>query len=187
MRVNKFISRGIKRLVEFSIALLLLFAALPALVLFLVAIRIETGHSPLVRTRCVGQHGRWFYRYSYLITPTSTPTGMPAPNRSGHFVAQCGFQNLPQLLNVLRGELSLVGPTCLAETDLRHVDAAIALDGCRLAFPPGILTPIGAGGSLDVLRKGTSSAGLETEIEYVNRWSLIRDLDIVFRRYLRLI
>ena len=92
--------------------------------------------------------------------PRLTPVGM--------FLRQSYLDELPQLLNVLRGEMSLVGPRPLIVDE----DAAITGSGRhRLRVPPGMTGEwqlLGGGASLDEM--------IAVDYRYVAEWSLLRDI-----------
>jgi lipopolysaccharide/colanic/teichoic acid biosynthesis glycosyltransferase len=98
----------------------------------------------------------------------------PRLTRLGALLRQSYLDELPQLLNVLRGEMSLVGPRPL----IAEEDAAIEGSGrVRLNVPPGMTGEWqvlrGGGASLDELRAA--------DYRYVSEWSLWRDLRCLFK------
>jgi exopolysaccharide biosynthesis polyprenyl glycosylphosphotransferase len=107
---------GIKRLFDLSVAAVLLVAAMPLLLVLAAAIRLRTGQSPLFSQRRVTGDGR---QATVLKLRTITDSGdsqtcwTVEPQRSGalgRWLRTTHLDELPQLINVLRGEMSLVGP-----------------------------------------------------------------------------
>lgn len=97
-----------------------------------VAAWIEEGHSPFVLQPCVGRGRKPFRLVRFRSASRGRPSGV------GRILQRTGFSELPQLINVLRGDMSLVGPRPLSaqETErLRRSDP-----GCDWRFDakPGI-------------------------------------------------
>jgi lipopolysaccharide/colanic/teichoic acid biosynthesis glycosyltransferase len=98
----------------------------------------------------------------------------------GRFLRRSSLDELPQLVNVLRGEMSLVGPRPL---QLRDSDKLQTLDpegyACRLRVMPGLTGPWQVGGRSEV----DYSHMVKLDREYVQNWSLGWDLWIIFRTF----
>jgi lipopolysaccharide/colanic/teichoic acid biosynthesis glycosyltransferase len=103
----------------------------------------------------------------------------PRVTRVGRFLRRSSLDELPQIFNVLRGEMSLVGPRPLVIDE----DAAIlGLDRSRLHLMPGMTGP------WQVLRTRVSRQEMiEIDYRYVASWSLWLDLKIVIRTALHVI
>src|SRR5262249_55766735 len=115
------IERWLERGFDIVAGLALLIIALPLMVGTALAIKIEEGwHSPvLYRQRRVGQHGRLFdvlkFRSMYVDAEQGgravwATKDDPRVTRVGAWIRKTRLDELPQLFNVLRGEMSFVGP-----------------------------------------------------------------------------
>jgi lipopolysaccharide/colanic/teichoic acid biosynthesis glycosyltransferase len=96
----------------------------------------------------------------------------------GRWLRRMSLDELPQLLNVLRGEMSLVGPRPLQMRDVALLEQ-LEPDAYarRLTVLPGLTGAWQVGG-----RSETDSLGmLRLDLDYIERWSLWRDLAILFR------
>ena len=99
----------------------------------------------------------------------------PRVTRVGRFLRRTSLDELPQLVNVLRGEMSLVGPRPILLNDFRRFPRGEQLR--RFAVLPGLtgLWQV-SGRSLT-----TEEERLRLDLEYVERWSLARDVKILLR------
>lgn len=175
------IMHSLKRLFDIVICLVL---AVPALLVTLAALPIvywETRSSPLFRQRRVGRGGRNFFILKLRTMSANTPHGASHEighatiTRSGRILRRTKIDELPQLWNVLTGDMSLVGPRpCLpSQTQLIEERSRRGV----LALRPGI-TGIGQLAGLDMSQP---VALAQADAEYLTRWSLRRDLALLIR------
>jgi lipopolysaccharide/colanic/teichoic acid biosynthesis glycosyltransferase len=104
----------------------------------------------------------------------------PRVTRVGRFLRRYSLDELPQLINVLWGEMSLVGPRPL---QLRDSDRLLALDPTgyarRLQAIPGLTGPWQVGGRSEVDYQGM----VQLDLDYIENWSLRRDLWIICKTF----
>src|SRR6185295_12568116 len=106
----------VKKAVDRSIAAVLLAATAPILGIAAVVVRVFMGGPVLFRQTRVGRHERTFEIIKLrTMSDARGPDGELLPddqrlNRLGQFLRTTSIDELPQLLNVIRGDLSLVGP-----------------------------------------------------------------------------
>ena len=107
-----------KRAMDIVLAMAALLALAPLLLGAALAIALETGLPVLFRQTRVGLNGREFGMYKFRsmvknaaqVGPCFTTDNDPRITRVGRFVRRTSIDELPQLINVLKGEMSLVGP-----------------------------------------------------------------------------
>ena len=97
----------------------------------------------------------------------------PRITRTGGFLRRLSIDELPQLLNVLRGEMSLVGPRPLVLPEMEALNEAWHVR--RLDLRPGITGPWQVSGRSDL----SAHDMVRLDFQYVTGWSLIRDCEIL--------
>ena len=175
-----------------SIVALVLFA--PLMVIVAVLIKLES-HGPIFfRQIRVGEGNRQFeiFKFRSMRLESADPQGDastqrddPRITRIGKFIRRTSIDELPQLFNVLRGEMSMVGPrphalgSLAGETLFWHVSQTYWI---RHALKPGItgLAQIrGFRGATDTTEALQSR--VRADLEYVSNWSLSLDILILLR------
>ncbi len=104
-----------KRAFDLCMGVLALLLSLPLLALVAVAIRHDSDGPVLLRHPRIGRRGRCFLLYRFRSTVSSSDTPIPGAQpasltRIGRIIRPLRIDDLPQLLNVIRGDMSLVGP-----------------------------------------------------------------------------
>jgi lipopolysaccharide/colanic/teichoic acid biosynthesis glycosyltransferase len=187
-----------KRLIDVvgaSIGLVLLF---PLMMIIALLVRLSSPGPALFRQLRQGRRGRpfWFLKFRTMtvgaehqlrdLEPLNEAAGGvlfkmrhdPRITPLGRWLRRTSLDELPQLLNVLRGEMSLVGPRPLQLRDSALLEQsepeAYAL---RLTVLPGLTGAWQVGGRSETDSKGM----LHLDLDYIERWSLWRDLGILFR------
>lgn len=194
-----------RRAMEVMAAVILLLLSLPVLLLVVLWIRLDDGSPALFRQQRVGRCGRPFTLYKFRSMRVGCDDGAhrsliaaelrgedtcrdgstkvnadPRITRPGRFLRRTSLDELPQLLNVIRGDMSLVGPRpCLAwEAEMFPPEYAE-----RFSVRPGMT------GLWQV--HGRSTVGtlemLRLDLEYVRNRCLRLDLVILSRTMLALI
>ena len=110
-----------KRTLDLVLAIILLILLIPLLLGISLWIIYESGKPVLFVQRRIGLHGKVFQIFKFrtmLGTPLETNTGLNDAlriTRSGSFLRKTGLDEVPQLLNVIKGEMSIIGPRPLLE------------------------------------------------------------------------
>jgi lipopolysaccharide/colanic/teichoic acid biosynthesis glycosyltransferase len=170
-----------KRLLDIVLAGLALLLLAPVLLATAAAVAIDSGFPVLFRQVRVGRDGRSFGMYKFrsmvrdaaAIGPFNTSANDPRITRVGRFIRRTSLDELPQLLNVLRGDMSLVGPrpdVPLQRSLYNDQDWAL-----RCSVRPGI-----TGLAQVVLRsEGSEDDRRALDLRYVRERSLALDLKIM--------
>jgi exopolysaccharide biosynthesis polyprenyl glycosylphosphotransferase len=186
-------SRLTKRVLDLVGASLILLAAGPLMLLLALAIKLDSRGPVFFRQTRVGRNGRHFRIFKFrtmvpeaealkaaLRARNECPDGLfkisadPRVTRVGRFLRRTSLDELPQLLNVVLGDMSLVGPRPLVVDEDRQI---IGWDRRRLHLTPGMTGPWQIAGSSRI----PLSEMVKIDYLYVAGWSLWEDLKILLR------
>ena len=190
------LAMGMKRLIDVAGSLTLLIVAAPFFPLIALAIRLESPGPIFFRPKVIGYRGREFLAYKFRSMQANAFERLlkdpdllreykenlkiaddPRITRVGRFLRRTSLDELPQLINVLRGDMSLVGPRFLSEIELakfgEHRDKI-------LSVKPGMAGLWVASGrqTLSFERR------LALELQYVSDWSLWLDVKCFWKTIL---
>ncbi|MCK8787956.1 sugar transferase [Roseomonas sp. NAR14] len=173
-------ARGGKRALDLAGAALLLLATLPLLLLLALAVRLALGRPVLFRQRRAGRHGRPFPVLKFRSMREGEGSDAARLGRFGRALRASALDELPQLVNVLRGEMSLVGPRPLP---LDYLPLYSPRQAERLLVRPGLAGLAQAAGRNAV----PWDARLELDARYAAGPTLRGDLAILRRTGLMLL
>jgi exopolysaccharide production protein ExoY len=166
---------ALKRSIDLVGAALLLILVAPAFVLVFLLVRAEGGGPVLVaRRQVVGRGGREF---GLLAFRAPEEAGGQRPNRLGRALRRTALDEVPRLLNVLRGDMSLVGPRPVTRQELERAYALFGGATAYLLVRPGLTGPCQA-----CARGGLGARErIALDVAYARRPSLRADLAILAR------
>lgn len=184
---------AVKRLIDVVGSAVGLVVAAPLFPLIALAVRLDSPGPIFFRPRIIGYHGREFLAYKFRSMRADAFERLledkellqqykknlkivddPRVTRVGRFLRRTSLDELPQLINVLKGEMSLVGPRMLAELELEKFGKNRAR---ILSVRPGMAGLWVASGRQTV----SFDRRLELELEYVDHWSLWLDVKCFFK------
>jgi lipopolysaccharide/colanic/teichoic acid biosynthesis glycosyltransferase len=187
------LARGCKDLLDRVTALLMLVALAPLLMVVAVMVAATTPGPVFYRRRVVGLHGVAFdaFKFRTMVVGADRWLGtQPALQREfdanmklrgdprvtpvGGFLRRTSLDELPQLLNVVRGQMSLVGPRMIAPEEMPKFGPALAR---RLAVKPGITGLWQVSGRQELNYEDR----VRLDLHYIDNWSLWLDLAILAR------
>ena len=178
---------AVKRAFDVAIALIAFVLTLPLMVLVAIAIWLETGTPVLFRQERTGFKGRSFKIMKFRSMCHSAEKGGPVwaasddnrITRVGRFIRKYRLDELPQILNVLRGEMSLVGPRPERPHFCELLEEKIVFFQLRHTVRPGI-----TGWAQVKYQYGASVEESKTKLEYdffyIKHMSIVLDLAIIF-------
>jgi lipopolysaccharide/colanic/teichoic acid biosynthesis glycosyltransferase len=198
---SRLLAAGVRRTFDCTLALLIAAAAAPILIALVVAIRLDSRGPVVFRQRRVGRDGKPFtvrkfrsmvadadasrhQRYVVsLIEGSGERTGQyglykltsdDRVTRVGHFIRKWSLDELPQLWNVIAGDMSLVGPRPVIEYEVARYPGWYFK---RFEVKPGMTGLWQVSGR----NERTYEEMVELDCEYVDRQSLLLDTSILIR------
>jgi len=185
-RVSR-MTRWIKRSIDLTLALIFGILSLPLMLLTAVAIAIESGRPVLYCQERVGENGKTFTLCKFRSMRTDAEQGTPIwardgderVTRVGRVIRLTRLDELPQFWNVLRGNMSFVGPRPERPFFVAELAKAIPFYQQRHAVKPGL-----TGWAQVKYRYGSSledaTEKLRYDLYYIKHLSVFFDLTIVF-------
>jgi putative colanic acid biosynthesis UDP-glucose lipid carrier transferase len=185
---------GIRRLLktgeDIVLSIVLLVLLTPILLAIAIAVKLDSPGPVVFRQARRGWGGQRFYIWKFRSMYVHDDKGVvvqaqkndPRVTRVGAFLRRTSLDELPQIFNVIRGEMSLVGPRPHAvQHDLEYAQQ-ISHYFARHKIKPGITGLAQVRGYRGETRDlGMMMLRVESDIEYINNWSLWSDLAILLR------
>jgi len=185
----------IKRLFDLLTASLALLVALPFLIILMIAIVVESPGNPFFVQERLGRHGELFKllklrtmvpdaerrraeveHLNESLPPLFKAHNDPRVTRIGRILRATSLDELPQLINVLRGDMSMVGPRPRLPYEFCLNDPAVAR---RLSVKPGLAGLWQVSGRA----KLNYDEALALDLQYVDNWSFWLDLKLIARTF----
>jgi sugar transferase (PEP-CTERM system associated) len=186
-RVSR-MTRMLKRTIDLSLSLMMAVAAAPVMLLTALVVRLESEGAALYRQERVGENGRTFMLYKFRSmrqdaeqagTPIWAKDGDDRITRVGRFIRKTRLDELPQLWNVIRGDMSFVGPRPERPFFVAQLAREIPFYQQRHAVKPGL-----TGWAQVKYRYGSTVEDamekLRYDLYYIKHLSVFFDLTIVF-------
>jgi len=190
------VDRFMKRCLDLAFAVPAAIVLSPFIALVAVAIKLDSRGPVLFKQKRIGMGNRLFPMYKFRSMYTDrldhnasklTTRNDSRVTRVGKIIRATSIDELPQLLNVIRGDMSIVGPR-------PHATGALAGDALywevathywsRHAVKPGLTGLAQVKGfrgntetSLDLMNR------LQADLDYLEEWSLARDISLIFKTF----
>ncbi len=190
--LNRFFNRILKRFTDVSGALLGLLLSAPIIAIFGTLVRLESPGPIFFAQERIGRNGRGFKMYKLrTMRPNagdtdhinqSTQREDPRLLRIGKLMRRWNLDEVPQFWNVLKGEMSLVGPRPERTYHSRMLSEVIPHYNARLASKPGLT----GWAQVNGLRGDTSlEERVRYDLHYLENWSLWFDLQTMVQTFVR--
>ena len=187
------IGLSIKRVVDVALSLIGLVVLWPLMLAIALTVKLESPGSALYRSLRVGKHGRTFscFKFRTMIMnadklkedlrclnqrhgPLFKIADDPRVTPLGRFLRKYSLDELPQLWNVVKGEMSLVGPRPHPIEDCAQYTSKHC---CRLGMTPGMTGLWQVSGRRDP----SFETSMTLDMAYIEKWSLLLDLLILLQ------
>ena len=187
------IQYALKRVLDILLASVGLVLLSPVLLGIVVAVKLSSPGSAFFLQERLGMRGRRFILYKFRTMTSGAAQRVdevfhlnhangplfkarddPRVTRVGKMLRRSFMDELPQLINVLRGDMSLVGPRPCLPSEAAHMGEHVSF---RFAVPQGLTGPWQANGHHAM----TFDEQMRVEREYVQSWSLVKDATILLR------
>ncbi len=176
-------NRAVKRMMDIICSLILLVVTSPLMLFTAIGVKLSSPGPILFRQVRVGRKNKEFtmYKFRSMRVNDSQQTGWstdedPRKTRFGNFIRKFALDELPQFYNVLKGDMSLVGPRPEVPFYVEKFKTEVPLYMLKHTLRPGITGLAQIKG----LRGDTSiEARIEEDISYIENWSLGEDIRIL--------
>ena len=169
-----------KRILDFLISLLAIVILLPVFAVIVIAIKISSKGPAIFKQERAGKDGNPFVFYKFRTMKVNIDPFGPSPKygsdprltKVGKFLREYSLDELPQLFNILKGDMSIVGPRPLYVSQMSEWNER---QKKRLLVKPGLtgLAQISGRGEL------TREEKLELDVKYVETAGFLADIKIV--------
>lgn len=198
-RRNAYIHSHQKRLLDIVVSLAVLLAVAPVLLVLALTVKFSSAGPVIFKQKRNGKGSRYFYIYKFRTMydrPDEGSIGFlkqarPGDSRVtrlGYWLRRLSLDELPQILNVLQGKMSLVGPRPHAISHDQHFSKRLTNYMMRYECNPGITGLAQVSGSRG---RTESDADMQRrvnfDLEYIEKASLLFDMKIILRTAIHLI
>ena len=179
-------SKYIKRIMDFVISLIGLIVLSPILLITAIAIKIDSKGPVLFKQERIGKEGKVFkiYKFRSMIVGAESKgsknysfKGDPRVTRGGRVIRATSIDELPQFINIIKGEMSIIGPRPVLTYFPCTYDKYTNEQLRRFEVLPGVTGLAQINGRKEI----PWDKRIEYDVEYVNKISLWLDIKIFFK------
>ncbi|HKJ43913.1 MAG TPA: sugar transferase [Sunxiuqinia sp.] len=190
---DNYLGLKLKSVFDFFFSLVVIILVSPIFLVIALAIKLDDGGPVFFKQERVGLNGRRFYclKFRTMVAnaealkaslmgqneqdgPVFKIAMDPRVTRIGRFLRKTSLDELPQFINVVRGEMSIVGPRPPIPSE---VEKYKRWQIRRLSMKPGITCIWQVSGRNDI----PFEEWMKLDMEYIDNWSLLKDIILVFR------
>ncbi len=185
---------ALKRAMDFCAAIVLLLLLSPLLMLVSLLVKLTSRGPVVFAQERLGMNGRKFMLYKFrtmVVDAEKLREGLEAQNEIkdgvtfkmkhdpritwiGRLLRRTSIDELPQFMNVLKGDMSLVGPRPMLDHEVQKIKP---WQRRRMSMRPGVTSAWAVAGR----NRLTFEEGVRHDLDYIDRWSLWLDIKILFK------
>ncbi|WP_178412220.1 exopolysaccharide biosynthesis polyprenyl glycosylphosphotransferase [Peptostreptococcaceae bacterium] len=174
-----------QRIMDIVLCLIALIIGIPLMVIFGVLIKIEDNGPAVYKQERVGKGGKCFYLYKLRSMRTDAEKfgaqwaekDDPRITKVGKFIRKTRIDEIPQLFNILRGDMGIIGPRPERPMFTVQFDEEIPGFINRLSVKPGLTGWAQVNGGYEA----TPAEKLEDDLYYIKNRSFLLDMKIIFK------
>lgn len=170
--------KHVKRFIDIILSIIFLILFLVPMLLVALAIKLDSKGPILFKQKRTGYKGKEFYLYKFRsMTQDNNVLDFKQENKItkvGNFIRKTSLDELPQFINILKGDMSFIGPRPWI---VEYAKAYTSNQKRRLDVTPGITGLAQASGRNDL----TVIEKINYDLEYVDNFSLKMDVKIIFK------
>lgn len=174
-----------QRIMDIVLCLIALIIGIPLMVIFGVLIKIEDNGPAVYKQERVGKGGKCFYLYKLRSMRTDAEKfgaqwaekDDPRITKIGKFIRKTRIDEIPQLFNILRGDMGIIGPRPERPMFTVQFDEEIPGFINRLSVKPGLTGWAQVNGGYEA----TPAEKLEDDLYYIKNRSFLLDMKIIFK------
>lgn len=180
-------NRFFKRLMDIVVGTLALIIFSPVMLIALIGVKVSSKGPVIYKQKRIGLHNKEFEMYKFRSMMVQTDGGDaskwttcddPRVTKFGKFIRRTSIDELPQIINVLKGDMSLVGPRPERPFYVDKFKEEIPRYMIKHQVRPGMT----GWAQVNGYRGDTSiQKRIECDLYYIENWSLIFDIKIMFR------
>lgn len=167
-----------KRIIDFILAVLLFIIFSPVMLIIMIAIKLESSGSSIFKQLRTGKDGVEFYCYKFRSMLASNDVHNfkeeDKITKVGSFIRKTSLDELPQLVNIIRGDMSFIGPRPWITDYAKHYNKR---QRRRLSVTPGLTGLAQCSGRNNI----SINEKINLDIKYVENISLKMDLYIIYK------
>lgn len=180
----------IKRLLSFILSFFGLVMLFPFMIIIAVIIRLDSKGKAIFKHKRLGRNLKEFTIYkfrtmvedAYKIGGASSYEGDPRITKVGAFLRKTSLDEIPQLINILKGEMSIIGPRPILKEEFEPYKSN-EYYAKRYDVRPGMFCTI----DIDYRAVATRELQFEMDAEYVDKMSIRLDVVVFFKTFITVI